>query len=84
MKFRLYAARHAWLLFPECMQASLDAARRHGPLEFIREIDEQALDPEVVAALIEEIDARTFAVWPKRPRVRIGRPGQRTEPGETA
>jgi len=64
VNFRLYAARHAWLLGPDCMRASQAAVDRFGPLEFLGEVDPGELAPDDVAGITAEIDELSFAVVP--------------------
>ena len=64
MNFRLYAARHAWLIVPDCMQASQAAVERFGPLEFMREVEQRELGAGDTARILGEIDASSFAVVP--------------------
>ena len=64
MNFRLYAARHAWLLVSDCMRASQAAVEQFGPFEFLGEIDQCKLPSDEVARIMVEIDDASFAVIP--------------------
>jgi hypothetical protein len=74
MNFRLYAARHAWLLVPDCMRAPQAAVDRFGPLEFLGEVDPGELASDDVARIMAEIDAAAFAVVPGALVQRLFRP----------
>ena len=52
-----------FLLVPECMSASLEARRLHGPLEFCVRIDSRDYPyPELWLRVLSEIDEQMFAV----------------------
>lgn len=53
----------AYLLVPDCMTASAEAQRLHGPLKFVELMDwsEDPL-PEIWETVIAELDAHSFVV----------------------
>ena len=65
MKLRLYAGNHAWLLVPDCMQASRAADRRYGPLEFLGEIEHESLEAAEWKSVLAGLDAESFATIPE-------------------
>ncbi|TCZ88333.1 hypothetical protein [Lysobacter sp. N42] len=64
MIFRAYARGDgALLLVPDCLVASRDAERRHGPLLFIGRIDDRHLaDQAVWNRVLADIDRQSYAV----------------------
>jgi hypothetical protein len=71
MKMRLYAARHAWLMVPDCMRAPQAAIDRFGPLEFLGEIDRRALADDEFARIAGEFDAASYALVPAELALRL-------------
>ena len=62
MDFRLYAARRAWLIVPDCMQASQAAVERYGQLEPVGEFPSDMLDAAERARIVADFDRDSFAV----------------------
>jgi hypothetical protein len=66
MIFGIYARPDgAYLLVPECMTASAEAERLHGPLKFVEMMDwcEEPV-PDIWKTVIGELDAHSFVVLP--------------------
>ena len=64
MIFGIYARPDgAYLLVPACMQASAEAQRLHGPLQFLERMDwsEEPI-PDIWQTLMAELDRHSFVV----------------------
>ena len=74
MKFDVYTRPDgAYVLVPDCLQASREAQRLHGPLTFCDTVDTEhaALPRPFWEQLIAEIDTRSYAVVPMQTGQRL-------------
>ena len=61
MRCIVYRGREGLLLVPDCVRASMEAERDHGPLQRCGEIETDRLDPLLLHAIDDAIDRETFA-----------------------
>ena len=71
MNLRLYAAKDAWLMVPDCMLASKAAMDKYGPLEYLGEVDQAELEEEELERIVAEFDAAPFAIVAKQMAQRL-------------
>ena len=77
MIFNAYA-RHdgALLLVPDCLVASRDAEARHGPLDFVGQVDTERLGrPDVWRRVQDDIDRQSYAVVRRSMMALLSTPG---------